>query len=162
MSDRPRDPADAAEAFDAERDGPLLSAYMDGELGDEQTARVEALLAADPKARAEMAGLRRLQEVTSGMRLKEAPPEVWEAFWSNLYNRTERSLGWLLLSCGFVLIGGYGLYELFRGFFLDSGEPWYLKFGVFGVCTGVLVLLVSLIRERVYRRSRSRYKDVVR
>jgi hypothetical protein len=149
-------------AFDPQQEAPLLSAYVDGELDPEQVARVEAHLAQSPESRAEVARLRRLQEVTGAMVLKEAPAEEWEKFWSNLYNRVERGLGWLALAFGAVIVGGYGLHQLVLSLLETPDLPWYLKLGIFAICFGVLLLLVSVIRERVFVNKRTRYKDVLR
>jgi len=140
----------------------LLSAYVDGELAAGEVARLEAHLADCPECRREVDRLRSLQEVTDAMKLAEAPPEKWERFWENVYNRTERSLGWFIFTLGAVLVGGFGLYSFVQSLFQESEMPLVLKIGIFAVCGGVLLLLVSVIRERVYVRKRTRYKDVVR
>ena len=161
--ERKNDPPPAGgRPFDPEAEAPLLSAYIDGELTAVEAARVEAHLATDPAARAEVARLRRLQEVTDSMVLKEAPPEEWERFWDNAYNRLERGLGWFALTVGAVVVGGYGLYEFVLSLLETPDLPWYLKGGIFGLCFGVLLLLLSLIRERVFTRKGTRYKDVIR
>ena len=148
--------------FDPQQEAPLLSAYVDGELDPDQVARVEAHLARDPASRREVERLRRLKEVTDSMQLREAPPEAWERFWENIYNRTERGLGWFALTLGAVIVGGYGLYELCRALLFDSGVPLLLRIGIFAGCFGVLLLTVSVIRERIFVRKRTRYKDVIR
>jgi predicted anti-sigma-YlaC factor YlaD len=148
--------------FDPGREAPLLSAYVDGELPAADRARVEAHLAADPEARVEVARLRRLKEVTDAMTLKEAPPEEWERFWSNAYNRVERGLGWFALTLGAVIAGGFALYRFVQTLWVDAELPWFMKLGVYALCFGVLLLLVSVIRERIFVRKRDRYDDIVR
>lgn len=152
--------------FDPQREAALLSAYVDGELEAADVARIEAFLAmsteASEAARAEIAKLRRLNQMTGSMRLKEPPAEEWEVFWSQVYNRAERSLGWLLLVAGVVVLGGWALLQVVTAVLGSPELPLYVKGGIFAAGAGVLVLLVSVIRERVYRRRRSRYKDVIR
>jgi hypothetical protein len=155
-------PPDDQRPFDPEREGELLSAYFDQELAPAAVARIESWLAAHPEGRREVERLRRLQEVTDTMILKDAPPEEWEAFFANVYNRAERGIAWFVLTLGAVVVGGYGLYEFVRGYFLEGHDPWWLKAGVFGICAGLLLLVVSLIRERFYTRKRSRYDQVIR
>ena len=95
--------------------------------------------------------------------LTRAPSdEEWEAFWEDFYNRTERSLGWFALTLGAVVLGGYGLFEFAAAIFKTSELPWFVKGGIFVLCCGVLLLLVSVIRERLYVRRRTRYDDVKR
>ena len=165
MSDDARDGRpfhEGRQPFDPDKDAPLLSAYVDGELDTDQIARVEAHLAESQESRSEVERLRRLKEVTGSMRLVEAPDEEWEAFWNNIYNRTERSLGWFALTLGAVVVGGFGLFEFARSLFETDALPWFVKAGIFTLCCGLLLLLVSVIRERIYVRKRSRYEKVKR
>lgn len=152
--------------FDPRQEGPLLSAYVDGELEAVEVARIEALLAAPGEAaeyaRAEIAKLRRLKQVTGTMRLHEPPPEAWEAFWENVYNRAERSLGWILVGIGAVVIGAWGAVAAVSALVADDSLPLYLKGGIFAVAAGLLLLLISAVRERLHKRSRTRYKDIIR
>lgn len=152
--------------FDPREEAPLLSAYVDGELSAEDVARVEAHLAEDTPAaagtRREIDNLRRLKEVTGALRIKEPPPEEWEAFWQGVYNRAERSLGWILLGAGFILLAAWFAVRFVTAIMNTPDLTWWAKGGIFAVAAGAFVLLVSAVRERVYRRSRTRYKDVVR
>lgn len=148
--------------FDPRSEAPLLSAYVDGELEAADRARVEAYLADHPDARREVEQLRRLKGLTGAMRLKQAPPEDWEVFWDSVYNRVERSLGWILFLIGAALFGGWGLWRLGGRFFALEGLPAWVKGAVIVGSAGLIVLLVSVVRERIFKRSRTRYKDIVR
>ncbi len=152
--------------FDPRKEAPLLSAFVDGELNAGDTARIEAHLAlpdsVSAHARREIAHLRRLKQVTGAMRLKEPPAEEWEAFWENVYNRAERSLGWILMSIGLVVLGAWAALQAVAALLVENSLPLYIKGGIFALAAGVMVLLVSVVRERVYKRRRTRYKDVIR
>lgn len=148
--------------FDPRSEAPLLSAYVDGELEAADAARVEAYLETNPAARREIEQLRRLNDLTGSLRLKEAPPEDWEVFWGSVYNRVERSLGWILFLLGAALVGGWGLWRLGGAFLATEGLPAWIKGAVIVGTAGLIVLLVSVIRERLFKRSRTRYKDIVR
>ncbi len=148
--------------FDPRKEAPLLSAYVDGELEAGDVARIEAHLAENEQTRREIEKLRRLKEVTGAMRLKEPPPEEWEVFWRSVYNRAERSLGWILLCVGLVAIGAWGITEILGVLLKTDVLPLYVKGGIFVLAAGTLVLMISAIRERVYKRKRTRYKDVIR
>ncbi len=65
-----------------------LSAYVDGELGDEDRARVEAWLARDPRARAEVEAQRRLR----GWCQRAAVPEPGGEAWDGVLARVEAAL----------------------------------------------------------------------
>jgi anti-sigma factor RsiW len=148
--------------FDPRKEAPLLSAYVDGELDPDQVTRIEAHLADNEQTRREVEKLRRLKNVTGALRLKDPPPEQWEAFWRGVYNRAERSVGWILLCVGLVVIGAWGLTEVILALAKTATLPFYVKGGIFVMAAGTLVLLISAIRERVYKRNRTRYKDVIR
>jgi anti-sigma factor RsiW len=148
--------------FDPRKEAPLLSAYVDGELDPDDVVRVEAHLEEHPETRAEVERLRRLKNLTGDLRLKEPPAEEWEVFWQNVYNRAERSLGWLLLSVGLVVVGGWALLELLQVLLATEDLPLLVKGAIFLAGGGILVLLVSAIRERIYKRGHTRYKDIVR
>ena len=152
--------------FDPRKDAPLLSAYVDGELDAADLARVEAHLALPAaesgEARREIERLRRLKAVTGALRLKEPPAEEWETFWENVYNRAERSLGWVLLVIGVVVVGAWAALQAVLALTHAHSLPLYVKGGIFAGAAGMLVLLVSALRERWYARGRTRYKDVIR
>ena len=148
--------------FDPRKEAPLLSAYVDGELETVDLARIEAHLADNEQTRREVEKLRRLKDVASAMYIKEPPPEEWEVFWKSVYNRAERSLGWILLCFGLVAIGAWGITEILSALLETEALPLYVKGGIFVLAAGSLVLIISAIRERVYKRKRTRYKDVIR
>jgi len=100
--------------------------------------------------------------VTDQMRLKEPPAEEWEVFWESVYNRAERSLGWILLSIGLVVVGAWGATQLALALIAADDLPLLVTVGIFAASAGVLVLLVSAVRERIFKRGRTRYKDVIR
>lgn len=147
--------------FDPGEEAHLLSAYVDGELDADDTARVQAHLAKDEAARREVDRLRHFNHVTGALQLKEGPPERWEAFWERFPHRAERHLGWLLLTVGVVVVGLWGLWNLLMKL-VGSGLPLFVKGGFFLGALGLLVLLVSVVRERIYVRGHTRYKDVIR
>ncbi|MCB1184069.1 zf-HC2 domain-containing protein [bacterium] len=153
-------------SFDPRKEAHLLSAYVDGELDAADLARVEAHLARPDsesgEARREIERLRRLKALTGAMRLKEPPPEEWEAFWENVYNRAERSVGWILLMVGVVVVGAWAALQVVLALTHAENLPLYVKGGIFVGAAGLLVLLVSVVRERWYARQRTRYKDVIR
>ncbi len=124
--------------------------------------RIETHLAENQETRDLVQRLRRLGSITDTMQMKEAPPEAWEGFWENIYNRSERSLGWMLLVVGMVLIGAWATWELASVLLAAENLPLYVRGGIFILMAGIIVLLVSVVRERIHKRSRTRYKDVIR
>ena len=148
--------------FDPRKEAHLLSAYVDGELDAQNVARVEAHLDEDKASRLEVDRLRKFNQVTSSLRLKEAPPEEWEGFWKSFRNRSERSIGWILLTLGVAIIGIWSLFNLLMALVGTDALPLYVKGGIFAAAAGILILLFSVVRERIHKRSRTRYKNIIR
>ena len=103
-----------------------------------------------------------LKKELTMIKFKEPSDAELARYWSSVYNRTERSLGWILLCAGLVLTGAWGLTEILTALAKTDTLPFYVKGGIFVLAAGSLVLLISAIRERVYKRDRTRYKDVIR
>ncbi len=148
--------------FDPIKEAPLLSAYVDGELEPEDVSRLEAHLKENPDTRREVDQLLRLKDLTGALRLKVAPPEEWEVFWTSVYNRSERSLGWILLTLGLAVTGGWLVWLLLQSLMSIESMPLLIKGAIIVGIAGFLVLLISVVRERIFKRNRTRYKNVIR
>jgi anti-sigma factor RsiW len=151
----------ARRPYEPQQDGPLLSAYVDGELDREHRDLVERWLAGDPRVREEVDRLVSLRSFTDQLVLREAPAEAWEDFHAKVYNRGERSAGWILLLVGIAVVGGFALLRLAL-VLLAAAIPVVVRLGVLLAGAGLLVLLISVLRERLFTRKRDRYDDVVR
>jgi len=148
--------------FDHARDAAWLSAYADGELDAGQAATVAAHLAGCATCRDELAALRRFDLVMGSLQLKEAPPEAWESLEERLAHRSTRRVGWLLLGLGLIVTGAWALWQGVAALLAAPDLPWWLKTAVLAAGVGALLLALSALRERLYARQRTRYKDVVR
>ena len=54
-------------------------------------------------------------------------------------------LGLTVFSAGVLVLIGFGLYK----FFEDSTVPVIVRWGIIAVILGVIIILISLIRERI-------------
>jgi hypothetical protein len=138
----------------------LLAGYVDGELSDEEKKAFEEQLARDPALREELAEFRKLQEVTGMVKYADLPDEVWDNYWHNLYRKTERGIGWILVSLGAILLLCFGTYELFSNLYADPKAPLWFKVALTAGAVGFIFLLVSYGRERLFAYNRDRYKEV--
>lgn len=138
----------------------LISSYYDGELDGEQKKIVEEHLKECSECREEFEGMNKLEEVMSKMEFKKPPKEVWKLYWASVYNRLERRIGWILLSLGAMILLFFGGYKMVEGIIQDPSAPLFLKVGILVFLGGVVVLLVSIIREQFFVRKRERYKEV--
>jgi ferric-dicitrate binding protein FerR (iron transport regulator) len=145
-----------------ERARRLIMASVDGELASGERAELERLLDERPNLRAEWARIQRVKEVTDAMALRPAPEEVWSDYWASVYSRLERGIGWILFSLGAIVLLSYGAWTGVRQLLADTTVPWFVKASLLALTVGVVVLLVSVVREKVFVGRRQRYKDVER
>ena len=143
-----------------ERYREFLAGYVDGELTDAEKLEFERELSHSGELRAELEEFMKLKKVTDGMRYADIPDQVWDSYWESLYKKTERGLGWILLSVGAIIVFCFGLYEVFYELFTDPEAPLWLKIGLPTGTVGAVILLVSYARERLFARKRERYTEV--
>ena len=136
----------------------LLSGYIDGELDEKDRDIVEQHLAVCEACRAEHAKLKRLEEVTSEMKFIEPAKEVWDDYWSRVYNRLERSAGWTVFVVGVVVWVAWGVYCFVTNPAIKAVE----KVIIAAPIIGVLILLISVIRERAYKSKFDKYSKEVK
>lgn len=94
------------------------------------------------------------------MALKQPPPETWKIYWSSVYNRLERRVGWIFLSIGAIILLFFGGYKLAEDLMASASIPLILKIGILALLAGLAVLLVSLGREQIFVRKRERYREI--
>lgn len=140
----------------------LLSGLLDGELKTDQEQTLKQHLQVCEHCNRKYRELLRLKEVTDSVRFKDLSKEVWAGYWRSVYRRVERGLGWILLSVGAVILISLGLYQSLSSFFADPEVSILVKIGVSALGLGILILLVSIIRERIFAYRRDRYKEVRR
>jgi anti-sigma factor RsiW len=148
---------------DRDRARALMMARLDGELTGEDGRELDRLIAADPALAVELTRLARVKEVTSMVALRTPSEEVWDGYWTGTYRRAERGFGWLLVGAGALVLAGWWLWHLLESLWADSGTPVAIRLAVFAVVLGMLVLLVSVIRERLFTRRHDPYdREVIR
>jgi predicted anti-sigma-YlaC factor YlaD len=138
----------------------LISSYVDNELDQEQRSLVEAHLEQCPECRREYREMVKFEEVMDKMTLKQPPREAWKTYSESVYNRVERGIGWILLSIGAMILLFTGGYQVVKGFIQDPSIPLIMKVGIVAGLGGVAILLVSLVRERLFVSKRERYKEI--
>ena len=93
---------------------------------------------------------------------EELPSIDLDAEWDSIYRRLERSVGWILMSVGIILLLGFGAWQLVNEFLLSSEESLWLRAGVGATLGGTIVLLVSIAREALTKYRSERYREVQR
>jgi ferric-dicitrate binding protein FerR (iron transport regulator) len=147
---------------DKERARQLMMAGLDGELSADERAELTRLLEDDERLAGEWERFKRVQEVTESMRYREPPQEVWQDYWSAVYSRLERRLGWLLLTGGLTVLLGWAAWRWIDVMLHESTLPGYIRVAIFAVVFGMIVLLVSVVREKLFVRRRDPYREIQR
>ncbi len=140
----------------------LMTAALDGELSDAELTDLFASLRKHPDLEEEYRELKKYKEVTMNLKFKEPSEDIWQSYWLRVYNRMERGLGWILVSFGAIVLLTFGAIEFLRGLFADAGLPWYLKGAIFCLAAGAVILLISVLREKIFLHKSERYKDIIR
>ena len=79
-------------------------------------------------------------------------------YWPSVYARIERGMGWSLLVIGLVIWVGYGVFAFITSPAIEAVTKLLIALPL----VGVLMLLVSVIRERYHVSKRERYGEVER
>ena len=70
-----------------------------------------------------------------------------------------RFFGFILLTAGVLIFSGYFFYGLYQ-FIHTAPIPLVMKVGIIAIPAGIIVLLISLIRERCKDRKKEKIKEV--
>ena len=96
------------------------------------------------------------------MKFADLTEEMWAGYWKGVYRRIERGTGWIFASIGAIILLAFGVFQFFKEFFVDPHVHTVVKVGVSVLAFGIIILLVSIIRERVFAHKRERYKEIER
>lgn len=140
----------------------LMMGYLDEELDCEQKKIFEEHLAGCAECKAELEEFNRLKQITDEVTLVEPEDRIWQQYWSSSYNRIERGTGWILFSIAAILLIIYGGFKAIEEIIKDPTVDIILKTGLLALIAGLAILLVSVLREKLYFRKKDRYKDVRR
>ncbi len=141
---------------------PLLMGYLDEELTELEAQRMEEHLRECRDCSAELEEFRRLKEVTQNMRVVMPDDKYWDQYWSNIYNRLERRVGWILISLGAILLTSYGIYYLVASLLLQGNIPIVVRVGVVALVVGFCTLIISGLRERIFLARSDKYERIKR
>jgi hypothetical protein len=137
--------------------GELLSGFIDDELTQQDRQRVQLHCDSCAQCNANLGELRSLRERIGKSKLSDIEYDVWRETMDDTTVKTTRGIGWLLLIGG-VLVGvGAGVYEIITN---PSTLTLVEKLVVGGVYGGMLLIFISVLRQRLIERKSDRYKDV--
>ncbi len=152
----------ADEKSGADRTRELMMRSLDGEISAAENAELDSHIKSDETLRAEWESLTHVKEKTARLKLAEPPDELWEGYMDSVYRRVERGIGWILLSVGAVVLVSYMLWQVVHEVIGDVDLPWFVKGGVLALLIGLVILGVSVVREKYFVFKDDPFRDVNR
>lgn len=140
----------------------MLAGYVDGELTDDERLEFERALSNDSELRVELEEMMKLMNITGNIKYADLPDEVWDNYWSSMYKKFERGVGWIFFSVGAIFLLCYGIFQLFSELFLNPEISIFVKLAVAVFSIGAVTIFVSMTRERFFARKRERYTEVMK
>jgi len=103
-----------------------------------------------------------VKEATNKMKLKKLPEMYWDDYWKHVYNRIERGVSWIFISIGAILLLGYGSWEFLNVLIRDHSVNPVVKTGILVLLIGFVILMVSVLREKLMVRKFDKYREIER
>jgi len=131
---------------------------VDDELSREERLEYQAHVRGCETCTRELASLGRVVRFTDELTLRVSDDAFWKGYWESVYRRTERRLGFLFLCGGVVMLLLYLLYRALR-----SPQLWTFEgIGIAVLLLGLIVLFISVARERYHEHRHDPYREVER
>jgi hypothetical protein len=140
----------------------MMMSYLDNELDEEQKKRFEEHLKGCPECTKELKEFRNLKAITDEVTLVEPEDKLWADYWSGVYNRIERGTGLIIFSIAAIILIIFCGFKMIENIIENPNVECIFKLGLVLFIIGLAILLVSVLRERLYFHKKDRYKDVRR
>ena len=134
--------------------GELLSGYIDGELTQQDQQRVRLHCESCDDCRRGLEELRTLREKMGKSNLSNVRQDVWRETMDDTAVKATRGIGWVLFIGGLLLVAGYFVFTIIPEMSLLQA---LIVGGFYG---GMLLLFISVLRQRLIERKSDKYKDV--
>lgn len=139
-----------------------IMAFIDKELSTKEMLEIKKLIDREKLYRDKYNELMKLKEVTSDMKFKKLPDMYWDEYWHHIYNRIERGISWILISIGTIIVIFFALWGFVNELITDQQLNPILKIGILILLLGAIILLISVIREKLMVRRLDKYREVER
>jgi hypothetical protein len=132
--------------------------FLDGEMTPKEKQAYEAHAKGCDDCANELRDIGRIVEFSNEIELKVPDEEYWTSYWADVYRRLERGTGFLLFILGLVGLALFGLYKMVT-------SPGFLTFkglSITVLLVGLVVIFLSVLRERYHESRSDPYKGVKR
>ena len=130
--------------------------FLDDELTAEEKRQFEEHVKNCDDCRCELREFGRVVDLTNDFKLKAPDEEFWARYWDDLSHRLERGAGFFLMIAGIVVVLLYAVYKAVT-------SPEFLTFkgiSIAVILLGLVVIFLSVVRERYYESKNDPYKGV--
>jgi len=134
----------------------LISGYIDHELNQQDRQRVRVHIESCDQCRAVYDDLLAIKQEMGNLQYPECEEAQLDKIIKEPVAKGMALVGWIILIIGFV---GFMVWQLFT-FYTQPSVPFWVKAGVFLIEAGVLLLLGSVLRQRIIALKTDKYKNV--
>ena len=131
---------------------------LDREMSQQEKAEYESHVRDCDACRAELASMGRIVELTKELKLRTPDDEFWDGYWESIYRRSERSAGFFLVITGILAILLYGIVRAV----MSPAFLTYEGISITVILVGLVVIFISVARERFHESKNDPYKGVKR
>jgi hypothetical protein len=131
---------------------------LDGEMNDAEKHEYETHVRECDDCARELSSMGRVVDLTNELKLRTPDDEFWEGYWESVYRRSERSTGFFLVITGILAVLVYGIVKAVTSprFFTYEG------ISITVILVGLVVIFMSVARERYHESRNDPYKGVKR
>ena len=133
-----------------------LSAYLDGELTQQESQKIALHLRDCDRCRGVYEDFRRNRARIKSLEFPQPSEDEWRNMMGGLVFKTTRGLGWVLWAGGLAVLLAFGLYEFIR----SPGVAAIERVCVLAIILGVVLVFLTVLSERVASYKQDKYKDV--
>ena len=134
----------------------LISGYIDDELTQQELQRLRLHLEACPDCDRICQDLKSIRGKLGQLSYPESDTERLDKLENELISGTVRWTAWSLLLFGFMILAGFGLYQIFS----NAEIPWHIRLGYGGGLLGLAILFLVVLRQRLMTYRNDKYRKV--
>jgi hypothetical protein len=131
---------------------------LDNELDQKEKEQYEEHVRGCEDCQRELRGLGRIVGLTNELRLRTPDDEFWDGYWESVYRRSERGTGFFLVVSGVIAVLLWGLYRALTSPALLT----YEGVSIAVILLGLVIIFISVARERYHESKNDPYKGVRR
>ncbi|WP_372368336.1 zf-HC2 domain-containing protein [Candidatus Uabimicrobium sp. HlEnr_7] len=148
--------------MDCEQVKILLMAQEDGEITSSQQEKLHKQLenCSDCSCLQYWQSFAETEAEMQKIKFVEPQEQAWNIYWDGIYNRLERRLGFIFVSFGAVILIAYTMYELLKELMWNVETPALVRAGLAIFIIGMIILFVSVVRERLVLRKHDPFERI--